>query len=111
MMGVDTACFIRSIIPVSATRPNSCVQEPQLADLSPPSPELDAFTGVTPGTALVFQVNAINQNRATSTPCVGSTASAQVFRAFIDVLADGVTVVDTRDVIIIVPGDGRGGSN
>jgi len=34
-----------------------------------------------------------------------------LYRAYIDVIADGVTVVDTRDVIIIVPSSPTSGSN
>ena len=109
--GLDTTCFIHGVIPVSATPPNSCAPAARTADLVPPSPELDSFENVVPGTVLSFQVNALNQGVGTSTACVESLAQPQLFRAFIDVVADGVTVVDTRDVIVIVPPTPPGGSN
>ena len=107
--GIDTRCFIQSVIPVSATPPNTCAPQPNTADLFPPAGQLDSFENVTPGTILTFQVNALNQNQ--SGPCAPSIAQPQQFSAFIDVVADGVTVVDTRDVIIIVPGTPPGGGN
>ncbi len=99
----DTACFIRSIIPVAATPPNTCAPQPTAVDLFAPSPELDSWANVVPGTVLEFDVSAINVNEANGQPCAPAAADPQLFRAYIDVVADGVTVVDTRDVIIIVP--------
>jgi hypothetical protein len=91
--------------------PNSCAPQPRTADLVPPSPDLDSFVSVVPGTQLSFDVQALNQQRGTMTPCAPSIVTPQLFRAFIDVIADGVTVLDTRDVIIIVPPTAPGGSN
>lgn len=106
---IDTTCFIHGVVPTTATPPNSCAPVPLAVDLLPPTPELDSFENVVPGTVLQFQVNAVNQVGATAQPCVASGASPQLFRAYIDLLADGVTVVDTRDVIIIVPPTVTGG--
>ncbi len=100
---IDTTCFIHGVTPATATVPNSCAPTPQAVDLLPPSPALDSFINVVPGTLLEFDVDALNQNATTLQPCAPSTSSPQLYRAFIDVIADGVTVVDTRDVIIIVP--------
>lgn len=101
--GIDTRCFIQSVVPQSAA-PSACAPSPVLADLLPPFPELDSFENVVPGTTLTFQVNARNQDRVTASECAPSELNMpRLFRAFIDVVADGVTVVDTRDVIIIVP--------
>jgi hypothetical protein len=108
--GVDTRCFIQNVIPVSATPPNTCAPLPRIADLVPPANQPDSFEDVVPGTALSFQVNALNQ-ASTGAPCVAATASPQLFRAFIDVVADGVTVVSTRPVIIIVPPAPVGSAN
>ena len=108
--GLDTTCFIHGVIPTSATPPNSCTPQPTTADLVPPSPELDSFENVAPGTVLRFSVNAVN-DAGGGMPCVPSQVQPQLFRAFIDVVADGVTVVDTRDVIVIVPATPPGGSN
>jgi hypothetical protein len=107
--GIDTRCFIQSVVPVSATPPNACVPQPTIADLFPPAGQPDAWENVVPGTVLAFQVNALNQD-ATG-PCAPAAAAPQQFSAFIDVVADGVTVVDTRDVIIIVPAAPPGGQN
>lgn len=109
--GLDTTCFIQSVIPVSATPPNTCAPTPVAADLVPPAGQLDSFLNVVPGTVLDFQVNALNQQSGTMNPCVASTNSPQQFTAFIDVVADNVTVVDTRQVIIIVPPTPAGGAN
>ncbi|MCB9654569.1 MAG: hypothetical protein H6729_10625 [Deltaproteobacteria bacterium] len=100
--GLDTSCFIRRIVPVSASTVDTCAPEPIPADLLPPSPELDSFQNVVPGTELSFRVDAQNEDNA-GEACRPATEEPQMFRAFIDVVADGVTVVDTRDVIIIVP--------
>ncbi len=103
--GVDTSCFIQSIIPISGTSPNACVQPPVPADLFPPAGQLDSFTGVAPGSQLQFDVQALNQAGA-GVPCAAQTPDTRVFQAWIDVVADNVTVVDTRNVVIIVPGSG-----
>ncbi|MEL7371320.1 MAG: hypothetical protein AAFN74_20525, partial [Myxococcota bacterium] len=54
---------------------------------------------------LTFQVDARNQVEGGTAPCVPTEAMPQAFRAFIDVVADGVTVIDTRTVTIVVPAD------
>lgn len=100
--GVDTTCFIQSVIPRSATPPNSCAPTPTAQDLLPPSGQNDTWVGAVPGTRLEFDVVAQNDD-GTGQPCAGLAASPQLFRAWIDVLADGITVLDTREVIIIVP--------
>ncbi len=108
---IDTTCFIHGVIPQSAVTPSACAPIPNTADLIPPSPELDSFENVVPGTILTFTVNARNMSSATGFACAPAASGPQLFRAFIDVVADGVTVVDTRDVIIIVPPAPVGGSN
>jgi len=40
-------------------------------------------------------------DRATGRPCRDATRAVQVFRATIELVADGLTVVDTRNVTII----------
>jgi hypothetical protein len=110
-LGLDTSCFIHGVVPVNAIPPNVCAPTPVPVDLVPPSPELDSWQNVVPGTVLEFQVNAVNQQQGTGTPCAPSITTPQQFTAYIDVVADGVTVVDTRQVIIIVPPTATGGSN
>ncbi|MFO0729288.1 MAG: hypothetical protein U1E65_36245 [Myxococcota bacterium] len=108
--GFDTTCFLHGVIPVSATPPGSCSPMPRIADLLPPVGVNDSFENVTPGTQLTFNVNAQNQD-AMGAPCRNELPDPQLFRAYIDVVADGVTVLDTRDVIIIVPPAPPGGGN
>ncbi len=99
---LDTACFVRRVVPVSAMRPGACGPTPVREDRRPPAGTFDTWAGAIPGTVLGFDVEARNDD-GSGTPCVAAGPSPQLFRAYIDVLADGVTVVDTRDVIIIVP--------
>lgn len=95
--GVDTSCFIESIIPVSAIDAGSCSTTPTAADLDPVDGILDGFTNVTPGSSLFFDVTASNVG------CVPPSDTAQAYFAFIDVIGDGVTTLDTQSVTIIVP--------
>lgn len=108
--GVDTTCFIQSVVPVRATPPNTCAPAPTIADRLPPAGVNDTWVGAVPGTRLEFDVLARNDD-GQGGACVGRGPSPQLFRAYIDVVADGVTVVDTRQVIIIVPPRPPGGSN
>jgi hypothetical protein len=52
---------------------------------------------VTPGTPVCFDI--VPRMNTTVMP----TASPQLFRAHVDVIGDGVTVLDTRDVYFVVP--------
>lgn len=110
-LGFDTTCFVHGVVPVSATPPNACAPTPVPADLVPPAGQNDSFQNVVPGTVLSFDVIAQNENVANGTACRPLQPDPQLYRAFIDVVADGVTVVDTRDVIIIVPPAPPTGSN
>lgn len=95
--GIDTSCFIESIIPTTAVPPEgSCVSTPAIADLDRDG-EDDGFTNVTPGSVLNFDVVARND-------CVPGTDRPQVFEAYIDVVEQrGSAVYDTRLVTILVP--------
>lgn len=95
--GVDTRCFVNRITPVSFTGVGSCSTTPIPADLDPVDGILDGFRNVTPGTRLFFDVIAQNNG------CVAETNVPQAFTAFIDVIGDGITVLDTQTVQIIVP--------
>lgn len=59
----------------------------------------DTFPGVIPGTPLCFDV--IPRMNTTVMP----TDMPQVFRAIIEVVGDGVTVLDEREVFFLVPPD------
>ena len=93
--GIDTRCFIHDIVPTTAAVPNACAPTPVAID--------NRWTNVVPGTELGFRVDAENRVFGTNAPCVDSAAQPLAFTAFIDVVADGVTVVDTQTVTIVVP--------
>ncbi len=95
--GVDTRCFIRRITPNRGVASGSCSTTPTIADINPADGTNDSFTNVTPGTALFFDVVAENAG------CVEETDLPQAFTAYIDVVGDGLTVLDTQTVTIIVP--------
>ncbi len=98
--GVDTSCFIQSIVPDHFEMPaGSCASTPTIADINPTDGIDDSYTSVTPGTALFFLVTADNAD------CVEQTDLPQAFTAHIDVRGDGVTVLDTMRVTIIVPAE------
>ncbi len=98
LTGVDTRCFIQSIVPDHfEAPPGSCSTTPSVADINPPDGVNDSYRNVTPGTQLFFNVTAQNAG------CVAETDMPQAFTAFIDVVGDGLTVLDTQRVTIIVP--------
>jgi len=88
--GHTTADFLKAITPVSFVVP------PAPPVLPNPSFDTVSFRGVTPGTRVSFNVNALND-------FVEETGQAQFFRANIRVLAGGCTALDQRDVLILVP--------
>jgi hypothetical protein len=98
---VDTACFIKAVIPVGATNPYpGCAPEPVAVDLLPLGATdgvLDSIQNVTPGAVASFRV--VAQNDGCATPFT----LPQVFHATIEVLAEGVTVLDRQDVVVVVP--------
>jgi hypothetical protein len=101
---VDTACFIKAVIPVGATNPYpGCAPVAVPVDLLPlgmPDGELDGLSNVTPGSTATWRVVARNDT------CVVSGPVPQVFRASIEVLAEGVTTVDVQQVVVVVPPGG-----
>lgn len=59
----------------------------------------ETFEDVAPGTPVCFDIVARMND------VVPPTREPQLFRAAIDVLGDGVTVLDTREVFFVVPPD------
>jgi hypothetical protein len=107
---VDTSCFIQRVTPQTGAAPNTCAPAPVAARSSTAAVGLDAFESVVPGSTLEFEVVASNAD-ANGAPCAPASQNFQVFRAFIDVLADDVAQLATRDVVIVVPpGQAPGGS-
>ena len=95
---IDSRCFIRSVTPSSFTTAGSCTTTPTVADINPADGTPDSWAGVTPGTALFFDVVAQNDG------CVAEIEGVpQSFTAYIDVIGDGLTVLNTQKVTIIVP--------
>jgi hypothetical protein len=81
---VDTSQFITAITPVPPAPPGSSIDG-------------DVFKDVLPGTPVVFRVHARNT-------FVESRTEAQLFRVTIRIMGDAVTVLDERDVYIVIPG-------
>lgn len=98
--GVDTSLFLKSVIPVEARPgPAACAGAPTAipADFDGDGVN-DGFQNVSPGSTLLFEVDAWNDfQRANESP--------QVFVAYIDVMSGGSVVLDTRIVSILVPPD------
>jgi hypothetical protein len=87
----DPADFITDIIPVglTPTPPGGIVLDPTG----------HIFLDVEPGTTATFDVHAVNT-------ILMQTTDPQVFTMKIRVMGDAVTILDTRQVIIIVPPQG-----
>jgi hypothetical protein len=64
---------------------------------------METFPDVRPGTPVCFDIV------PTMNVSVEATGEPQLVRAFIDVLGDGVTVLDTREVYFLIPPDLGGG--
>ena len=86
-----TTCFVRSVTPASWSAVGGCTTTPEIRG--------DTFLNVTPGTALFFDVEAVNDG------CMPEGPEAQAFSVFIDVVGDGLTVLDSQRVTVIVPAD------
>jgi hypothetical protein len=61
-------------------------------------PEQDVFTSVEPGLPVCFDITPVQQN--TDVPATDET---QVFKAYVDVIGAGTSVLDTREVYFVVP--------
>lgn len=101
--GVDATRFIERIEPNAAggvadprDATRVCVGGLMTADADMDG-FADTFVDVRPGTPVCFDIIA-RQNDT-----VMPTAEPQVFRAEIDVLGEGATVLDTREVLFLVP--------
>lgn len=81
--GVDTSGFITAITPVAPAPPGSVING-------------DVFENVLPGNPVKFTVSAENR-------IVPGRRAAQFFRVTIRVRGSAVTVLDERDVFVVVP--------
>ncbi len=103
--GVDATIFIERIEANTAggvadpRDPSVICAGPRTAEDRDGDGFLETFPDVPPGTAVCFDV--IPRMNTT----VMASDTPQVFRAQIDVVGDGVTVLDTRDVFFLVPPD------
>jgi hypothetical protein len=57
----------------------------------------DTYTSVLPGTSVCFDIYPAMNDQ------VEPTEEPQVYKAFVDVVGDGITVLDTRDVYFLIP--------
>jgi hypothetical protein len=101
--GVDATIFIERIEPNTAggvMDPRDptivCVGGLPTSDVDGDGFE-ETFPDVTPGTPVCFDI--VPRMNTTVMP----TASPRLFRAHVDVIGDGVNVLDTRDVYFVVP--------
>jgi hypothetical protein len=94
---VDATVFIDHIVPNTLGDPAiGCVGGLAAADTDGDGWD-DTFTAVLPGTSVCFDIY-VRMN--TSVPAL---EVPQLFRASIDVIGDGITVLDTREVYFLVP--------
>ncbi len=90
----DPHGFFRYAIPRSATPPPGG-DLPTVADLDGDY-VYESFIGVQPGTVLEFTIVLYND-------AVASTSVDQVFTITLEVVGDGLTVLDEKEVVIVVP--------
>lgn len=90
----DPHGFFRYAIPRSATPPAGA-DPPTVADLDGDY-VYESFIGVQPGTVLEFTIVLYND-------AVPSTAVDQVFTIDLQVIGDSLTVLDEKEVVIVVP--------
>jgi hypothetical protein len=89
----DATLFIKSIVPLEGYRDG-------IAGTGYSSKDTTTFYDVIPGTVVDFTIDFFNDVRPPA-------ATAQVFRARIIVVGNGVANLDSRNVYIIVPPDGE----
>lgn len=90
----DPNNFIKATIPRSATPPAGA-EAPTVADLDGDS-VFDSFVDLTPGTVVSFSIIAFNDT-------VPELEEDQVFTVTLQVVGDGITVLDEKQVIVVVP--------
>ncbi len=102
---VDATVFIDRIVPNTTggvedpVHPGVfCVGGLATADRSsPPDGIDDVFTSVLPGTTVCFDIYPLRNDT------IPATDTVQVYQAEIDVLGDGYTTLDTRNVFFLIP--------
>jgi hypothetical protein len=100
---VDATIFIDNIVPniiggIEDPTDPSVICVGGLATANTDSdPEPDMFVDVLPGTPVCFDIY------PKMNVTVAETAVPQLFRAYVDVIGDSVTVLDTREVFFLVP--------
>ncbi len=107
---VDTSCFIQRVTAQQGVAPNPCAPAPLAVDQQAETPGPEGFSRVVPGATLEFEVVASPLD-LNGRPCVAPDQSFRVYRAFIDVIADDVAQLATRDVVIVVPPGQNAGGN
>ncbi len=92
----DATRFIGAIVPIEGYRSGIAGPSP---GVSYTSKDETTFYGVIPGTLLDFEVTFVNDVREPAD-------TAQIFRATIVVVGNGVATLDSRNVYVIVPPEG-----
>lgn len=96
--GVDATGFIKMIVPNTGCSPSTGTCGPSVG-VTYASQDATTFYEVIPGTRVTFDVDFYND-------IVPPPATAQIYRARIIVVGNGVAELDSRAVYIIVPPDG-----
>jgi hypothetical protein len=99
--GVDARAFIERIQPACGLEgATGCWSAPPGVEHEQAVASYDEarFLGVVPGTRLTFQVRLRNEVHR-------GEVRSQVFVAFVDVRGSGRTVLETRQVFVVVPAD------
>jgi len=100
---VDATQFIDRVVPnVVGGVPDPvdptliCVGGLEVADMDSDT-DIDTFVDILPGTPVCFDIFVLQNNT------VPPTDEPQVFKAYVDVIGDGITVLSTRCIYFLVP--------
>jgi len=90
-------CLLRNLTPIAATNPfPGCATAATPIDPDPAMPGNEGFDAVTPGSTLDFEIRGQND-------CIPQSAQEQTFGVFIDVVSDGVLLLGSSSVSLVVP--------
>jgi hypothetical protein len=105
---VDALRFIGRIIPSTAGGVEDPLNPGTFCESGLPTVDLDGdtypdiFADIIPGTVVCFRMN-VNRN-----DFVERTEEPQTYKAYLDILADQVSVLDSRKVIFLIPPEIKG---
>jgi hypothetical protein len=103
---IDTRCFVDTVGVSTITAPTgACAPTPTAEDTDGDTVD-DTVQGATPRTQVRFEVAAVNQDLHDVDDDGDTTEAcgpAGAYRLYLDLLADGATVVATRRIEVVVP--------